>query len=141
MSLSISYINRLFTVLILILAAALISCSSSETISDKSISSPSEDTYHQDFDLTMHLRRMSGVQVRGDGANAIISIRAAESSSFLLSSSPLYVVDDQIMSVSYSMIYHLVNRNRIKNIRILNDSEAGAYGARGSNGVIVIELE
>lgn len=103
-------------------------------------SSESGEKYSNDQDLTMHLRKINGVRVSGDGPNAIITIRGADVSTFNASSSPLYVIDGQVINNSYSVIYSMVNRNQIKKIEVLKGADAASYGIRGANGVIIIDL-
>lgn len=88
----------------------------------------------------MHLRKINGVRVAGDGPNAIITIRGADVSTFNASSSPLFVIDGQVINNSYSVIYSMVNRNQIKKIEVLKGADAASYGIRGANGVIIIDL-
>lgn len=91
-----------------------------------------------DFDLTMHLRKVPGVQVVGDGANAIFKIRNA--SSLNASTSPLFVVGSMQMR-DYSAVYNSVNVRDIQSIQVLKDpSETSFYGVNGANGVIIINL-
>lgn len=103
-------------------------------------SSVSEEKYSKDQDLTMHLRKINGVRVAGDGPNAVITIRGADVSTFNASTSPLFVIDGQVMNNTYSIIYSMVNRNQIKKIEVLKGADAASYGIRGANGVIIIDL-
>jgi|AntRauTorcE11897_2_1112592.scaffolds.fasta_scaffold00075_20 TonB-dependent SusC/RagA subfamily outer membrane receptor len=100
----------------------------------------SGEKYSRDQDLTMHLRKINGVLVRGDGSNAMISIRGAEASSFNMNTMPLFVIDGQTINNSYSVVYNMVNRNQIAKIEVLKGADAAAYGIRGANGVIIIDL-
>lgn len=91
-----------------------------------------------DFDLTMHLRKVPGVQVVGDGASAIFKIRNA--TSLNASTSPLFVVGSMQMR-DYSAVYNSVNVRDIQSIQVLKDpSETSFYGVNGANGVIIINL-
>lgn len=107
---------------------------------ENTVSSASETKYSKDLDLTMHLRKINGVRVSGDGRNAVITIRGADVSTFNANSSPLFVIDGQVINNSYSVIYNMVNRNQIKDIEVLKGADASRYGIRGANGVIIIEL-
>ena len=96
------------------------------------------DNLDIDFDLTMHLRKVPGVQVVGDGANAIFKIRSA--TSLNASTSPLFVVGSMQMR-DYSAVYNAVNVRDIESIQVLKDpSETSFYGVNGANGVIIINL-
>lgn len=91
-----------------------------------------------DFDLTMHLRKVPGVQVVGDGANAIFKIR--NTTSLNASTSPLFVVGSMQMR-EYSAVYNTVNVRDIESIQVLKDpGETSFYGVNGANGVIIINL-
>lgn len=89
--------------------------------------------------------KISGVSVSTNsgrpGGHAIVRIRG--NSSISVTNDPLYVVDGVILNVSTlsngtSPIDYL-NPNDIKSVEVLKDASATAiYGARGSNGVILI---
>lgn len=97
--------------------------------------------YRRDEDLTMHLRKINGVRVRGDGPSATITIRGGEVSSFNANTTPLFVIDGQTVNNSYSAIYNMVNSHQIKRIEVLKGADAAGYGIRGANGVIIIDLQ
>ncbi len=108
---------------------------------------PREDRIVEDSDIDFSnyrnlaevLRRMPGVQVRGAGNNVNIQIRGA--SSFESDTRPLYVVDGRVMGNSYTEVNRFLDMRDVSKIEVLTDSEAGAYGMRGANGVIVITLK
>lgn len=113
--------------------------------SDKAIEGVIYDTdtddiiSYQNFrDLADYLRRIPGVQVTGAGDNVNVQIRGT--SSFTSETRPLYVVDGQIMGNSYYEVNRSVVMSEVANIRVLKDSDAASYGARGANGVIIIDL-
>ncbi|AOW21742.1 TonB-dependent receptor plug domain-containing protein [Urechidicola croceus] len=88
-------------------------------------------------DLTSQLRGLPGVHISGSGANAIITIRGNNSIS--LTSEPLFVIDGQQFSGTYSSLYNTISINNIKTIKVLKDAASlGYYGSSGSNGVIEI---
>ncbi len=92
------------------------------------------------YTLDNYLRRVSGVNIQGDGANARITIHGINS--FMADTSPLFVVNGSAMVGGYSTVYNLVTPNDIKSVTVLKDaSSTGIYGSRGSNGVIVITLK
>lgn len=96
----------------------------------------SEVDFSKYRDLAECLRDMPGVQVRGAGRNASIQIRGRMSLD--AGSGPLYVVDGRDMGHSYSDVNRFLNMSDIRSIEVLTDSDADAYGIRGSGGVIVI---
>lgn len=90
--------------------------------------------------LIDHLRRVPGVQVYGNGANASITIRGI--SSINSRTEPLFVVDGQQISGGLQFATRMVPVTDIKSIRVLkNPNETGIYGVRGANGVIEIRLK
>lgn len=86
--------------------------------------------------------KAAGVQITTEngrpGANAFIRIRGTGSVN--AGQQPLLVVDGvQIPDDISPQFYNTLNANDVQNISILKDAAAAAlYGARGSNGVIVI---
>ena len=103
-------------------------------------------------DVTSLLQgRGAGVQVQSSSglAGAAISVRVRGASSISSSNEPLYVIDGVILtnqdlsspnasSIGQSSLTE-VNPNEIASIEILKDASATAiYGARGSNGVVLI---
>lgn len=91
-------------------------------------------------DLTAFIRRLPGVQVQGEGAEALIRVRGTNT----LNSNPepLYIVGGMNMGHSFSEIYASVDLQMVEEIRVLKDpSETGIYGVQGGSGVIVIELK
>ncbi len=90
--------------------------------------------------LDNYLRRVSGVNVQGDGANAKITIRGINS--FFADTDPLYVINGSAINGGFSTIYSMINPIDIKSVTVLKDAASTAiYGSRGSNGVIVITLK
>ncbi len=84
--------------------------------------------------------QVAGVQTTSGsgqpGSSATVAIRGFGSISAY--SDPLYVVD----GVAYSGSINAINPDDIESITVLKDASAGAlYGARGANGVIVINTK
>lgn len=141
----------LFILLFGLFFIAFPACSSTHQIKEDNtaeIQKSSEDgtqeyqtKYRRDEDLTMHLRKINGVRVRGDGPSATITIRGGEVSSFNANTTPLFVIDGQTVNNSYSAIYNMVNSHQIKRIEVLKGADAAGYGIRGANGVIIIDLQ
>jgi len=84
------------------------------------------------------IRRLPGVQVRGNGRNAIFKVSGVES--FMASTDPLFVLNGTPMP-SYAQVFSVVNPNDVSSITVLKGSDATIYGSRGANGVIVIRTK
>lgn len=83
------------------------------------------------------LRTLPGVQVAVTGDDIAIRIRGG-SGSFLLSGQPLVVLD----GMEYRGSLGGLNPAHIKSLRVLkNAGETAVYGARGANGVILIDTK
>ena len=90
--------------------------------------------------LDNYLRRIAGVNVTGEGAQATITIRGVNS--FFASSEPLFILNGQALNGGYAEAYNQLNSNDIKSITVLKDAaSSGIYGSRAANGVIVIKLK
>lgn len=96
--------------------------------------------FDNNITLDNYLRRVSGITVRGDGANAQILVRGI--ATVYGDPSPLFVVNGSVFSGGFSALYDTVNVNDIKSVSVLKDaSSTGIYGSRAANGVIVISLK
>ena len=85
-------------------------------------------SYNNIYDLIRG--QLSGVTVQGRS----VYVRGG-TNSFSLSTTALYVVDDQTTnSIDW------VQPCQVKSINVLKDGNAAVYGSRGGNGVIIIEL-
>ncbi|RLD65780.1 MAG: TonB-dependent receptor, partial [Bacteroidetes bacterium] len=84
-------------------------------------------SYSSIFDLISG--QLSGVTVVGRD----VYVRGG-TNSFSLSTTALYVVDDQTTS---SIAW--IQPCQVKSINVLKDGNAAIYGSRGGNGVILIE--
>lgn len=90
--------------------------------------------------LADYLRRVPGVQVRGSGASAQVSIRGG--SSLGGNNSPLYVIDGSQVGNNYASAASQVDPNDIDSVNVLKDASAtSAYGMQGSSGVIIIKTK
>lgn len=117
-------------------------CATTDTVSEGMILDTDTDeviSYENYRDLADYLRRIPGVQVTGAGDNINVQIRGT--SSFTSETRPLYVVDGQIRGNSYYDVNRSLVMSEVANIRVLKDSDAASYGARGANGVIIIDLK
>lgn len=86
--------------------------------------------------LADYLYRVPGVNVRGSGNNAVVTIRGINS--FQSGIEPLFVIDGQVAGSSYSQVNSNINVRDIDYVRVLKGSDAAIYGVRGGNGVIEI---
>ncbi|MEM7367746.1 MAG: TonB-dependent receptor plug domain-containing protein [Bacteroidota bacterium] len=102
---------------------------------DPNVLSPHDEKLNN-LSLADMLRRVPGVNVRGSGMNASVTIRGI--SSINLTNEPLYVIDGIPVGNNYASVATTLNTNDIKHIRVLKGGDATIYGARGANGVIVI---
>jgi TonB-dependent SusC/RagA subfamily outer membrane receptor len=93
-----------------------------------------ENDYYRS--LADYLTKVPGVNVRGSGDNAYVTIRGI--SSFQSGNTPLYVIDGQTVGNNYSQANNMVNPQDIDYVRVLKGPDAAIYGVRGANGVIVI---
>ncbi len=85
-----------------------------------------------------HLRRLPGVMVSGRSPNLTVRIRS-QSNSFLLDSSPLFVLDNTPMGNDFQSLFSAINLADVESITVLkNAGETSMWGLRGSNGVIVV---
>ena len=90
-------------------------------------------------ELIDQLRKVPGLDIRGYGANVNITVRGA--SRIQGDNDPLYVVDNTPVGRDYSSVASSVNTANIQSIRVLKGPEASRFGARGSNGVILIKTK
>ena len=84
------------------------------------------------------IRRLPGVQVTGSGRNARIKVSGSES--FMAGTDPLFILNGTSMQ-SFAQVFSVVNPNDVDSITVLKGSDATIYGARGANGVIVIQTK
>ena len=83
------------------------------------------------------LRALPGVQAEVRGNHVIVRIRGGNPS-FLLDGQPLVLLD----GMEYRGALGGINPSHIKSIRVLkNAGETAMYGARGANGVLLIETK
>lgn len=91
--------------------------------------------------LADHLRKLSGVVVRGSGSDAMVYVRSG-ASSLTQSGEPLYVVNGQPFNGGFQDLSNAIDVNLIHSIQVLkNASDTSFYGMRGANGVILIKLK
>lgn len=92
-----------------------------------------------EFALETYLRKTPGVNVMGSGENARVQVRGVNS--FNQNSQPLFIVNGSQIGQNYSVAANMLRGMTIKSVRVLKDSDATLYGARGAGGVIIIKAE
>lgn len=128
------------TLLLTILTLSLLfaGCSSTgSSVSDRNDDDgriENENDYYRS--LADYLTKVPGVNVRGSGDNAFVTIRGV--SSFNSTNTPLYVIDGNAVGNEYSRANSIVNPQDIDYVRVLKGPDAAIYGVRGANGVIEI---
>lgn len=91
-------------------------------------------------DLTIYLKQIAGVNIKGTGEDANISIRGV--STIMAETEPLFVIDGNAIGTSYQQIYGMINVDQVKSVRVLKSSvDTSQYGMRGANGVIEIDTK
>lgn len=86
--------------------------------------------------LADYLYQIPGLNVSGPESNRMVTIRGI--SSFQSGIEPLFVIDGLVIGSSYSQANNMVNVWDIDHVRVLKGADAGIYGVRGGNGVILI---
>ncbi len=90
--------------------------------------------------LDNYLRKVSGVNVIGDGASAKIRIRGV--STVYAEQEPLFILNGTTFNGDFGSLYSMIQAIDIKSVSVLKDaSSTGIYGSRGANGVVVITLK
>lgn len=90
--------------------------------------------------LIEHLRMTPGVNVRGNAADASVSIRGINSIN--LSSEPLLLINGQVFNGNIATANQQIPAEQIKSVHVMKDvAETGLYGVRGANGVIDVILK
>lgn len=119
--------------LFILFSSILISCTASQVTTGQPEKEPLVDLA---TDLTLRIKKLPGIRVTGDRANAEFFVSGPNT--FSGNTQPLFVLDGRQMS-HYPDVYYAVNTADIKSIQILRRPEEIAfYGARGANGVIKI---
>ncbi|MEM6361955.1 MAG: TonB-dependent receptor plug domain-containing protein, partial [Bacteroidota bacterium] len=87
-----------------------------------------------------YLKRIPGIQVSGAVSDPQISIRGINT--FGAGNEPLYVLDGVVIGNSYNQVTSLVEVTDIEKVRVLKSGgETASYGARGTNGVVLIKTK
>lgn len=105
----------------------------SDRIGDSAIDIESDRTGQS---LADYLRRIPGVQVRGD------QIYVRNATAIDASDQPLFVIDGNPVGDDFAAISSFLNPNDIDYVEVLKDAVSmSEYGSRGANGVIRIYLK
>lgn len=86
--------------------------------------------------LADYLHQIPGINISGPENNHVVTIRGI--SSFNSGIEPLFVIDGQIIGSNYSQANNMINVWDIDYVSVLKGADAGIYGVRGGNGVILI---
>lgn len=86
--------------------------------------------------LADYLYQIPGINISGPKNNQLVTIRGI--SSFNSGIEPLFVIDGQIIGSNYAQANNMINVWDIDYVRVLKGADAGIYGVRGGNGVILI---
>lgn len=101
---------------------------------------PNQD-HPSNLSLNELIQRLPGVRIQsGRGAYATFVVDGA-SASFMSGSSPLFVVNGNVVGTDYSNVFTLVNPYDVDSVSVLKGSDASIYGTRGANGVILIRTK
>ncbi len=85
-----------------------------------------------------YLRRLPGLIVKGEGENLSVRVRVTNNS-FLMDSSPLFVLDNMALGNDFSSLAGAINLADVQSITVLkNANETAVWGLRGANGVVVV---
>lgn len=98
-------------------------------------------TPHAHLSLENYLRRVPGLHVTGQGANAKVNIRGAQSS-VGISSEPLFILNGSPVGNNFNRIADLVDVYDIESVTVLKDvASTSIYGSRGEHGVVLIRTK
>lgn len=89
--------------------------------------------------LLDRLRAQPELTISGSENDPTIRIRG--NTSIQGDNEPLFVVNGNPVGNGYTSISYSVDVNNVESIRVLTRSQAGLYGARGANGVVVIKTK
>lgn len=119
-------------------------CSTSETstaeIHNRSVNIHPEGAISDDNNyyrsLADYLKKVPGINISGSENNQMVTVRGI--SSFNSGIEPLFVIDGVAVGSSYSQANSMLNVQDIDYVRVLKGADAGFYGVRGGNGVVLI---
>lgn len=89
--------------------------------------------------LLDRLRDQPELTITGSENSPAIRIRG--NTSLVSDNEPLFVVNGNPVGTGYSSVSYSVDVNNVESIRVLTRSQAGLYGSRGANGVVLIKTK
>jgi len=104
------------------------------------------NNYSNYSNLAEALRSVGGIRITGGntivGAENVQVFLRGGSSSIVLNTQPLYIVNNIPVGNSYSDANSIVNMREVTSIRIITGTHAvTVYGERGNHGVILIKMK
>ncbi len=115
--------------------------SDSANANQSNIMMSANEDKQSNLSLNELIQRLPGVRIQsGRGAYATFIV-GGTASSFMADTSPLFVVNGNVIGTDYSNVYTLVNPNDVVSMSVLKGSDATIYGTRGANGVILIRTK
>ena len=113
------------------------SCSSSKqtTTSHSNFKEELDEKNRTNLSLLDRLVKLPGI-IKKNG----VPVLAKSSNSFnaAVTQEPLYILDGYVIGNSFASLNEAVKSFNVKKIRVLSSADAGIYGSRAANGVIVI---
>lgn len=85
--------------------------------------------------LVQILRGKPSLKISGSGADYIVMIRGERS--FFDNNEPLYMLDDVVIGNTYKEAASGIDPSEITSAEVITPANAGRFGSRGGNGVIV----
>jgi TonB-dependent SusC/RagA subfamily outer membrane receptor len=124
--------NSFAFVLVLAFVMLLTNCGTTAAVKD---GQKPERIYQSLFDM---LRAQPELTISGSASDATIRIRG--NTALQGNNDPLFVVNGNPVGNGFSNVQQ-INVTDVESIRVLPRAQAGIYGARGVNGVIVIKTK
>ena len=126
----------------LITASACASSGKSGKMPDNSTITADEVAKSGDEPIEVMLqRKFTGIQVlKNSDGDITLNIRGAATTSGA-PKEPLYIINDMEVEPNGRGLSTFVNPHDIESIKVLKGAEAGIYGIRGADGVIIIRTK
>ena len=135
--------KKLLFAIVLFAGVLTLSCSSSKKAdSDKKTTSSKyqKEEFDGSLSLEAHLRKHTGVTIRGAGQDAQVIIRGT--SSMNGDNEAVFVVNGRLIEGGLRSASQIVPVAEIKSIKVLKPgSQTAIYGIKGANGVVEIKLK
>lgn len=117
--------------LLSLLSFLIIGCSTSKGSLSKKDSNPNI----QYTSLVQLLRGKPNLKITGNGDNLSVIIRGERS--LLGNNEPIYMLDDVVIGNTYKEAASGIDPSDVARVEVITPPNAGRFGARGGNGVIV----